>query len=85
MKIFISYPSEQLRCAKEIYDLLMMWKIQVWLDKKNLIAGQDWSRALKEAQRESDLTILICSNEIATKSGVIQREKLTRNPLDKPS
>ena len=73
MKIFLSYPSERLSYAREIYSLLISWGVDVWFDKESIIAGQDWSREISRAQTEAQLIILICSTEIVSKTGVIQK------------
>jgi len=74
MKTFLSYPSEKLDSAREVYDFLRSLGIQIWFDKESLIAGQNWDRERSIVQRSADLIILICSLETIRRSGVIQRE-----------
>ena len=74
MNVFISYPSERERIAREIFEFLNSVGMNVWFDKESLIAGQDWDRERAQAQKEADLTVLICSLETVDKTGVIQRE-----------
>jgi hypothetical protein len=74
MKIFLSYPRENIDIAEEIYNFLTECDIGVWFDKKALILGQDWDRERLSAQKESDQMILIYSIYTKEKSGVIQRE-----------
>ena len=61
MKIFLSYPRENIDIAEEIYNFLTECDIGVWFDKKALILGQDWDRERLSAQKESDQMILIYS------------------------
>lgn len=74
MKAFVSYPSEKLNIAREVYQLLRSIGVDAWLDKENLIPGDDWARAIKLALQSADLVVLICSKEVVFKAGVIQRE-----------
>ena len=74
MKIFLSYPSEQLETARDVYAFLTSLEVDVWFDKESLVAGQDWAREISKAQTEADLIVQICSTEIANKTGVIQKE-----------
>jgi TIR domain len=74
MKTFLSYPSENLDLAWEVYDFVRTLGVQIWFDKESLIAGQNWDRERATAQKSADLIILICSSETINKSGVIQRE-----------
>jgi len=74
MELFLSYPSEHLKVAREVYAFLQSVNVNTWFDKAGLIAGQDWDRERKAAQKRADLTILICSRETIERAGVIQRE-----------
>src|SRR5712691_3629080 len=74
MEVFLSYPSERLKIAREVYDFLKSVDVDAWFDKTSLVAGQDWDRERTEAQRRADLTVLICSRETVERAGVIQRE-----------
>ncbi|UFW51100.1 MULTISPECIES: toll/interleukin-1 receptor domain-containing protein [Bradyrhizobium] len=59
MEIFLSYPSERLSVAREVYDFLTPLDVRVWFDKASLIPGQDWDLERARAQERADLTILI--------------------------
>jgi len=72
--VFLSYPSERLEQAREIYFFLKSIGIDGWFDKESLIGGQDWERERGAAQSEADLTIIVCSPETVGRQGVIQRE-----------
>jgi hypothetical protein len=74
MKSFLSYPSEQRSVARALYDFLRSMGIQPWFDQESLVAGQDWDRERKMAQRAADLTYLVLSPETISRPGVIQRE-----------
>lgn len=74
IKLFLSYPSEQLYYACEVNNFVKSVGMTLWFDKESLIGGQDWERERELAQKEADVTLLFCSTEILTRSGVIQRE-----------
>jgi hypothetical protein len=88
MKIFLGYPSERLSQAREIYDFLTSVDLDVWFDRENIVAGQDWEREIAKAQDAADLAIHVCSQETVSKTGVLQSELretlelLRRRPLD---
>jgi hypothetical protein len=83
MKVFLSYASEQVQPAHEIYGFLREHGIDVWFDKKSLLGGQDWEREIQIAQKSSNLFVLVCSKEIVSKAGVVQGEIKTIVELSK--
>jgi hypothetical protein len=74
LKVFLSYPSERLKEATEIFEFLRSLDLDVWFDKESLVGGQDWDRERAEAQKEADLICLVGSKETVQRAGVIQRE-----------
>lgn len=74
MRIFLSYPSERIEDAYRVFGFLREFGLNTWFDKVSLVGGQDWDRERSNAQATTDLTILICSPETISRSGVIQRE-----------
>lgn len=74
MQIFLSYPSEKLADARQVFQFIRHLGIETWFDKESLIGGQDWDRERAAAQRRADLTLLVCAPEIVDRRGVIQRE-----------
>lgn len=80
MKAFVSYPSEKLDVAREVYRLLKSVGVDAWLDKENLVMGDNWAREIRLALQATDMVVLVCSKEVISKAGVIQRE--IRQALD---
>ena len=74
LNVFLSYPSEQLEQAREIYSFLRSIGINGWFDKESLIGGQNWERERAAAQKVADLTLIVCSPETLGRQGVVQRE-----------
>jgi hypothetical protein len=79
MKLFLSYPSERLSQAREIYNFMIGHGLDVWFDKENLIAGQNWEREINKAQCDADMIVQVCSTEIVNKTGIIQKNSKTRS------
>lgn len=74
MKIFLGYASEHLSTAKEFVDFLRSLGHEVWFDKDALIPGVEWDRERAGGQSEADLIVHLCSREILTRRGVVNRE-----------
>jgi len=73
-KIFICYAREDESKAIQLYDVLSKNNCHPWIDKKNILAGDDWDRKIQEAIQESDFLIVCLSNTAITKRGYVQRE-----------
>ncbi|MGO6816345.1 TIR domain-containing protein [Rhizobium brockwellii] len=86
MKIFVGYANEDKEVARDIVAFLEALGLDVWFDKKSLIAGDDWDAERLAAQQAADLIIHICSEQIMARSGVVNREirETLRIAEDKP-
>ena len=74
IQIFLAHASEDKQKVIEIYDRLLLLGYSPWLDKKNLIAGQNWKREIPKAIKNSDIFIACFSSKSINKTGYIQRE-----------
>lgn len=74
--VFVSYASENAEAARRIADtLLSLGFSDVWLDKKKLIGGDDWSDRIEEAIEKTDFFLPILSREAdARREGVFWDE-----------
>ena len=62
--VFVSYASENAESARRIADtLLSLGFSDVWLDKKKLIGGDDWSDRIEEAIEKTDFFLPVLSRE----------------------
>lgn len=52
-QVFLSYAREDLREAERLYMDLRISEINVWMDTKCLLPGQNWKREIRKAIRES--------------------------------
>lgn len=73
-KVFISYAVEDASKAKEVYQFLQMNDYVPWMDKENLLPGQNWDFILQKELRMADFIILLISNNSISKRGYVQRE-----------
>jgi len=73
-KVFISYASEDHIIADKLYNNLTQKGIECWLDRKNLLAGQDWRKEIPNVIRKSHYVLLLISENSTLKTGYIQEE-----------
>ncbi|QTA82990.1 Sulfatase-modifying factor enzyme domain-containing protein [Desulfonema limicola] len=64
MKIFISYTREDYDIAKRLYDDLKKAGIDPWMDKVNLLPGQNWKIHITKAIKESKYFIALLSSNL---------------------
>ncbi len=86
--IFIAYVVEDLANARRVRDALEAAGYSPWLDKDQLLAGQNWPRAIERAIDLSDVFIACLSSRSLAKRGTFQAELryaldcATRMPLE---
>lgn len=73
-RIFISYATEDFKYAERLYDFLESNGFQPWMDKKNLLPGQDWDLYIQQELRKADFIVLLLSDISVTKRGYVQKE-----------
>jgi hypothetical protein len=73
-KVFISYAKEDYTFAEKLYDFLKDSNFKPWLDKKEILPGQDWNYILRKSLREANYIILLLSHTSVQKRGYVQRE-----------
>ncbi len=72
--IFLCHASEDIDRVIEIYNELKLLGFNPWLDKKNLIPGQDWDKEIRRAIKSSKFIIIFFSKNSVSKRGFVQRE-----------
>jgi hypothetical protein len=72
--IFIAYVEEDLAHARHLRDALTDAGFAPWLDKDQLLAGQNWPRAIERAIDLSDAFIACLSTRSLAKRGTFQSE-----------
>lgn len=73
-KIFISYATEDFQYADKLHKFLSENGFEPWMDKKNLLPGQDWDFQIQQSLRKADFIILLLSNTSVSKRGYVQKE-----------
>lgn len=79
-KIFISYAHEDIETAKRLYFDLKRLNVDSWLDKEDLLPGQDWENTIHRVIKESSHVLFLISRDSVNKRGFIQKE--LRQALD---
>jgi hypothetical protein len=72
--VFIAYVEEDLQLAKRLYREFEQRGFQPWLDKKKLMPGQNWPRAIENAIQISDFFVACFSQRAACKRGSFHSE-----------
>lgn len=74
LNVFISYASEDLEKVEPYYFELKKQGFTPWMDKHDLIAGQDWKLELSKVITSCDCAIIFLSQKSTTKTGYVQKE-----------
>lgn len=89
-RVFVAYAAEDLELARRLCDGLSAAGCSPWLDKDQLLPGQNWPRALERAIEVSDAFVACFSPRSILKRGQFQSELryaldcARRVPLDAP-
>jgi hypothetical protein len=73
-RVFIAYVEEDLEHAKNLYRAFEKHGFRPWLDKKKLMPGQNWPRAIETAIQTSDFFVACFSERATTKRGTFHSE-----------
>jgi len=75
LKVFLCHASQDKPAVRDLLRRLTAegW-IDVWLDEKRLLPGQDWRLNIEEAVETSDVVIICLSNNSVSKEGYVQKE-----------
>jgi len=82
-KVFIGYAREDEAVAIRLYNDLTSAGLDVWIDKKSLLAGQEWRSTIRKAIKDSRYFISLISRNSVPKRGFVQKElKIALDILD---
>ena len=73
-RVFIAYVEEDVAAAKKLYAAFERDGFRPWLDKKKLLPGQNWPRAIEHAIQTSDFFVACFSCRSTTKRGSFHSE-----------
>ena len=74
IQIFLAYASEDQHSVIDLYERLKEKGYNPWLDKRDLMPGQNWREEIPRAIRNSQIFIACLSQQSVSKQGYIQRE-----------
>lgn len=87
-RVFIAYVEEDLALVKRLYSAFEQHGLRPWLDKKKLLPGQNWPRAIETSIQTSDFFVACFSRRATSKRGSFHSELryaltcASRVPLD---
>lgn len=83
-RIFISYSRKDVQHAMLLFDHLSRKGYSPWIDKENLLPGQNWASEIEKTIPASDFVILLLSRHSIDQRGYFQKElKLALDVLDR--
>ncbi len=74
IRIFLAYVSEDSRLVERLYRDFRDQGYDPWLDRRKLLPGQNWPRAIQQAIETSDFCVACFSANSVSKRGVFQSE-----------
>ena len=82
--IFISYAREDSEVARQLFDRLKDRGFRPWIDVENVLGGQKWEPAIRNAINEATVFIGLLSTHSLDKRGFVQKEmRLAFEVLDR--
>ena len=74
VKIFISYARKDFAKAHLIYSRLRQEEFSPWIDKEDILPGQDWELEIEKAIKECNFFLACLSGYSISKEGYVQKE-----------
>jgi len=68
-KIFLSYAREDMGMAKQLYNDLKRYGLDVWLDTESLLPGDRWKDKIRDAIENSNYFIALLSTRSVQEVG----------------
>jgi formylglycine-generating enzyme required for sulfatase activity len=82
LKVFLCHAHPDADKVRAMYARLKADGVDAWLDKENIIPGQDWELEIRKAVRESDIVVVCLSKQFSQKG---YRQNEVRIALDEAS
>jgi hypothetical protein len=73
-RVFIAYVQEDLSLIRKLYRAFEQRGFRPWLDKRKLLPGQNWPRAIETAIQTSDFFVACFSRRATSKRGSFHSE-----------
>ena len=79
-RVFLCHSSTDKPAVRQLDRRLRADGIATWLDERDLVAGEDWDHAIRQAVREAKVVLVCLSRASVTRAGYLQKE--IRHVLD---
>jgi tetratricopeptide (TPR) repeat protein len=73
LKVFLCHAHADRDRVRALYDRLTKDGVEAWLDKEQLLPGQNWELEIRKAVRETDL-VIVCLSKQFNQAGFRQKE-----------
>ena len=74
LRVFLCHASQDKPAVRKMYTYLKQHGVQPWLDREDLLPGQDWEVEIPKAIFTSDVILVCLSKNSVNKEGYIQKE-----------
>jgi len=74
LKVFLCHGSEDKESARAMYDELRRANLIPWLDSVDILPGQEWDAAIRDAVRACHIILVFLSSRSVGKTGYVQKE-----------
>lgn len=75
LRIFLLYARSDETAVRRLYDRFVKDGVNPWLDRENILPGQDWEYEIRKAIQSSDI-IIVCLSKQFNKQGGYRHEEL---------
>lgn len=73
-RVFLAYAAEDAERVEQLYDRLERAGLSPWMDRRKLLPGQNWPRAIEGAIETADFFVACFSRQSVRKRGNFQSE-----------
>jgi hypothetical protein len=74
LRVFLCHASQDKAEVRQLYDRLAALPVDVWLDEKKLVPGQDWHREISKAIKNVHVVVVCLTSHSVGKAGFVQKE-----------
>jgi len=74
LRVFLCHASQDKPAVRKMYTYLKQHGVQPWLDREDLLPGQDWEVEIPKAIFTSDVILVCLSKNSVNKEGYVQKE-----------
>ncbi len=75
LQVFLLYSRSDEETVRQLYQRIIKEGAKVWLDRENILPGQDWQYEIRKAIRDSDI-VIVCLSRQFNKQGGYRHEEL---------